>query len=63
MDHLRKKGKKIRALTFEEVAKFEMFSECAETCIESCRKYDDIRRSYISKEGGQIILQPFGIKK
>lgn len=58
----KKKGEKIRALTFEEVAKFEMFSECAETCIESCRKYDDIRRSYISKEGGQIILQPFGIK-
>ncbi|MBD8046907.1 hypothetical protein [Clostridium faecium] len=46
----KKKGEKIRALTFEEVAKFEMFSECAETCIESCRKYDDIRRSIYQKK-------------
>lgn len=58
----KKKGEKIRALTVEEVKDFEMFSECGVTCIESCSKYNDIRRSYTAKEGGQIILQPFGIK-
>ncbi|MCY6483798.1 hypothetical protein OW763_05475 [Clostridium aestuarii] len=58
----KKKGEKIRALTVEEVKDFELISECGVTCIESCSKYNEIRRIYTEKEGGQIILQPFGIK-
>ena len=58
----KKKGERMRALTSEEVKDFEVLSECSVTCIESCIKYNKVRKIYTEKEGGQIILQPFGIK-
>lgn len=58
----KKKGEKSRALTVEEVRNFEVFSECGVTCIHSCSKYIEVRKIYTEKKGGEIILQPFGIK-
>jgi hypothetical protein len=39
-----------------------VFSECGVTCIHSCSKYIEVRKIYTEKKGGEIILQPFGIK-
>lgn len=58
----KRKGEKMRALTETEVKDFEIFAQCGVTCIESCSKYNEVRRAYTEKEEGQIILQPFGIK-
>lgn len=58
----KKKGEKLRGLTSEEINAFEAISECGVTCVSECSKYNELRHSYIKKNTGEIILQPFGIK-
>lgn len=57
----KKSGEKERALTFDELKEFEIYSNCKTSCIEMCDKYNKIREQYMNKKGGEIILQPFGI--
>ena len=58
----KKQGEKHRKLSEEEIKEFERLAECSADCINKCSKYDDLRKSYAKKLGGEIILQPFGAK-
>jgi len=58
----KKKGERIRQLTKEEVENYEAFSECNVTCIDTCDRYNELRKVYNAKKEGEIILQPFGIR-
>lgn len=58
----KKQGEKHRKLSEEEIKEFERLAECSADCINKCSKYDDLRKSYAKKLGGEIILQPFGVK-
>lgn len=58
----KKQGDNLRKLTIEEISEFENLAECSSSCVKSCEKYDELRKVYIRKPGGEIILQPFGMK-
>lgn len=58
----KKQGEQHRKLAKDEIEEFERLAERSADCINKCSKYDELRKSYGEKLGGEIILQPFGVK-
>lgn len=58
----KRRGEKIRALSTDEIVSFEASSNCKEACITICDSYKELKKLYLGKKQGEIILQPFGVR-